>query len=653
MAVVFKQPLPYLYLAPETFGGAGISYQASDGLPLAAEPTVAAVDLALTAVETGFTRDAIVAILRLPHFRFLEGGEPIPREAIKALDQELSALRYLGGLGRLEELATGWGATEAWPALQAALRGSRDLAPLGDRAPASQQIHRLLAFLAAYATPIDQSGVCGARERRARAAIEEILIQLAAAHAVHHDALWRIEDLAGTLRRWIQRETFVWDTPGASGVHLLDDQAARYGEFDEITIVGLVENEWPEQPRRNIFFSSGLLKALGWPSEKDRRAAADSRFLDLLASPTGCVRLSTFATDEDEPVTRSVQLDLVSRAKLPATVAHVAPAAPVFLDELLACADVDLQELEGPTRQWAALRTSRPAGEAPEFHGSIGPQLPRSRSVSALETYVGCPFKFFAQQVLALAEEPDDEEVMGPRLQGRFVHEVFEVFFATWRKAGRRAIVPGNLNDARAMFAAVVERKLKPLPDGEAGLERTRLLGSSAAAGLGEAVLRMEAERPVDVIDRLLEYELKGPFTIATALGARQVELHGKADRLDLLGDGTFRLIDYKLGWPPNRRRALQLPIYGLCAEQQLARDRGTRWTLGEAVYLAFKGPRRVVPLFSSPSDREAVLADAQQRLADALDAIGRGQFPPAPDDVHRCDSCSFAAVCRKDYVSA
>jgi RecB family exonuclease len=129
------------------------------------------------------------------------------------------------------------------------------------------------------------------------------------------------------------------------------------------------------------------------------------------------------------------------------------------------------------------------------------------------------------------------------------------------------------------------------------------------------------------------------------------VAVRGKADRLDLLDDGTFRLIDYKLGWPPNRARALQLPIYGLCAEAELDGYRGRRWTLGEAAYLAFKGPKRVVPLFAEPADRHKVLADAQQRLADTLDGIGRGDFPPTPDDVYRCETCGFASVCRKDYV--
>ena len=78
---------------------------------------------------------------------------------------------------------------------------------------------------------------------------------------------------------------------------------------------------------------------------------------------------------------------------------------------------------------------------------------------------------------------------------------------------------------------------------------------------------------------------------------------------------------------------------------------RGRSWRLGEAVYLAFKGPRRVVPLFASDTDRVRVLADAQQRLVETVDAIARGDFPPAPDDVWRCETCSFSSVCRKDYV--
>jgi RecB family exonuclease len=291
------------------------------------------------------------------------------------------------------------------------------------------------------------------------------------------------------------------------------------------------------------------------------------------------------------------------------------------------------------------------AWSAPAFHGQTGAIEPRAWSVSALETYLGCPFKFFAQHVLKLEEEPDDEEVMDPRKQGQFVHEVFEQFFREWQQAGYGAIAPALLDDARTMFVQVVDRAAARLPGAEGALERTRLLGSPAAAGLGEAVFRMEAERPIGVVERLLEHELKGDFLIATGDGPRTVRLKGKADRLDLLEDGTFRLIDYKLGWPPDRRKALQLAIYAVCAEQRLAGRHGRNWTLREAVYLAFKGPRRVVPLFQSDEGRHDVLAGAQQRMADALDAIARGEFPPTPDDVFRCETCTFSSVCRKDYV--
>ena len=66
-AIVFKQPLPYIYLAPDTLGAVGIPYQIVDRLPLAAEPVATTVDLVLDAVETAFSRESLVALLKSPH----------------------------------------------------------------------------------------------------------------------------------------------------------------------------------------------------------------------------------------------------------------------------------------------------------------------------------------------------------------------------------------------------------------------------------------------------------------------------------------------------------------------------------------------------------------------------------------------------------
>jgi ATP-dependent helicase/nuclease subunit B len=647
-AIVYKNPLPYLYAAVEIFRSAGIPYQMSDALPLAAEPTSAALDLIIDAVSSRFSRATLIALLRSPHFVF---GAAVSRESVSALDRALSAARYLGELDRLERLTEDWGTGVSRPAMDAAVAIARALAPLTESHPASTQLSCLQAFWSVHARPIADDEPFAPRERRARAAIVEMLPSLAAVHAAHDDPAWTIDELGIAVRRWIEDQTFVPEHEPDAGVQLLDDQAVRYGDFDDVAIVGVVDQDWPERPRRNIFYPPALLKSLGWPSEKDRRAAGDARFLDLLTSASRRTLVSTFTLDEDAIVSRSMQLDEIPRARLSSVVREPFEDARVFADEALSLDPITFDPFQGDARAWAEMRTSRTSAGAPEFHGIARDIPPRPWSVSAIETYLDCPFKFFAQHVLKIDEEPEDQEVMDPRRQGHFVHDVFERFFAGWQSAGHRAVTPANLDLAREMFTAIVDRALERLPIAEAGLERTRLLGSPAAAGLGEAVLRMEAERPIAVVERLLEHKLTGDFTFATADGPRTIALRGKADRLDLLEDGTFRLIDYKLGWPPQRGRALQLPIYSLCAEQRLAGHKGKNWQLGEAAYLAFKGQKRVVPLFSNATDRAKVLAEAQQRLADTVDAIERGEFPPTPDDVWRCETCSFAAVCRKDYV--
>ena len=653
IAVVYKRPLPYLYLAPATLGAAGLQYETADALPLAAEPTAAAVDLLLDAVETGFSRESLVAMLRTPHFRIV--APPVSAASLSALDRALSEKRYLGDPARLEQIVEGWTDEATRNAAAGAIVVSRRLSPLADPAPASALLQRLASLLAELWRPLDRGDQFAVRDQRARSAVAEVIEALRAAHATYHDPQWTFADLAGAVRRSIEASTFAQQSSDAdrASVSLVDDQAARYGSFDEVVIVGLIENDWPEPGVRNIFYPPALLKTLGWPSEQDRHAAAEARFIDLLGSASHSTALSTFTLEDEAIVGRSALLDDVGRARLSAIADDNVASFPIFDADALLAEPIGLEQLAPEARQWATLRLRRPSADRPEFHGGAGPPKPRVWSVSGIETYLDCPFKFFARYVLQLDEEPEDEEVLDPRRQGQFVHAVFEDFFRAWQEGGRGGITPENLVEARRVFETVVDRQLEraTFSEAEAGLERTRLLGSPAASGLGEAVFRMEAERPVPVTARLLEYSVNGEITVKTQNGVRTVALRGKADRLDLLDDGTFRLIDYKLGWPPDRSRALQLPLYALAAEQRLENFRGRSYVLGEAAYLAFKGPRRVVPLFTTPGQRAEVISKAQERLTAALDAIGRGEFPPTPDDVYRCESCSFAAVCRKDYV--
>lgn len=635
IAVVFRRPLPYLYLARQVFGDARLPYQALDSLPLAAEPFAAAVDLIFAAIAAGFTRGSLVELLRSPHFALGDGGEPLSPSDVQALDRRLVKEKYLGGMERLAEFAP--------PPVIAAVA---ELQAAADAATAPEQIDGILDFIAAHERLPHQEDAWYTRHLRARSAVLSALTMLRDAHAQQDRERLTIAELSGGVRRWIEAQTFSPRT-GDSGVLLLDADAAPYADVDELRLVGVVESDWPERGARSIFYPQSLLAQLGWAGDQDRLSASRTRFQDLLRLARRRVSLSTFTLEEDAIVSPSSLLDDVDAVGLPIERLIPVPgaAAPVFVHDAL-MRDAAAAELDGAAAEWLALRGARTFDE-PRFRGLTGPRRPSVYAVSRVERYLECPFKYFAANVLRLPEERDEEAWMTPLERGHFVHEVFQGFFTEWQQHGRGAITAANVGEALALFDTVAERHLDSLPEGDRALERTLLLGSAAAAGLGERAFAFEIDDDVPVVERLLEFELDGRFRFNGPEGPREVALRSKSDRIDLLADGTLRIVDYKIGRAPEKKRSLQLPVYGACATQALAGRHGRTWTVSRAGYIAFREKTAFVEL-QNPAK---AIAEGEARLIEALDAIERGEFPVRPDEPFLCNWCQYASVCRKDYV--
>lgn len=657
--VVFARPLPYLYLARAQFDAARVPYECLDALPLAAEPAAAAVDLVLDFVAASASRRATTALLRSAHFGLVEGAR-VPLDAVHALDVALAEMGYDGDPVRLSLLVRAWSADacasadpgpaasrrRGTPAAAAADVLVSALHPLFAVAPASAHLDTLHAFLAKYvALPGDADLL--ERHLRGRTAILATLRSLAEAHRRHADVQWDVHDLAAAVRRWLEGQTFAPRT-GTGGVRLLDAAAARYGRCDDVHLVGLVEGEWPERERRNLFYAPALLQRLGWADDRNRSAAARGAFRDLLGLAARSTSVSTFLLDNDGLVEPSVLLDELARSGPPV---HPSPldATPVSSEEALLKRPVPPGVLEGAAARWLGLRLARSPGDLPRFHGSAAPVRRPVHSVGSLELYAGCPFRYFARHVLRLEEEIEDEDGLSPRERGTFIHEVLEAFYRRWDAEGLGSISPSSLEQARACFEEVLEPHLARLSPGDARLERARLLGSPVASGLADMVLRAEALHGTPVLGRLLEDRFEGVFVIEGSQEHRQVALRGTVDRIDLLADGSLRLIDYKSSLPA---RPLQLAVYAITAVQRLRGHRGRDWSLGEVAYVVFGGGRGVVPVGRRGEERARRLAEAQQRLIEAVDGIERGDFPPRPSPPALCTSCAWAGVCRKDYVA-
>ena len=97
---------------------------------------------------------------------------------------------------------------------------------------------------------------------------------------------------------------------------LLDAQAARYGEFDEVFLVGLVEGEWPQRSSKSIFYPASLLSQLDWPDSRVALAGERAAFQDLMGLARRQVHLSTFELENDAIVGPSVFLEDADRLGL-------------------------------------------------------------------------------------------------------------------------------------------------------------------------------------------------------------------------------------------------------------------------------------------------------------------------------------------------
>ncbi len=644
-AIVFQRPLPYLYLARQVFPAGGVPYQTLDALPLAAEPFAAAVDLIFSFAASEGSRASVMEMLRSPHWKFSgAGGQPLERRDVAAADRRLRELKYSGGWDRLASLSG------ERAALAAANDAAVSLQPLWSGRTASEQISTLLAFIREHER-LPRAGDPGyERHLRARGAIVSALEDLRAAHAAHDDEPLALSDLVGAVRRWIEGQTFSPRT-GSRGVRLADSVAAAFADLDEVRLVGLVESDWPERSSRSIFYPTALLSQLGWPAEADRLTAARARFRDLLTLPSARLSVSTFTLEDDAIVQPSPLLEELESAGMTLETAPPRPDARVFVHDALAERAIDAAALGGQAGAWLTVRAGRSSPAEGMFHGETGARDAGVYAVSHVERYLDCPFKYFAAHVLRLQEERADESGLTPQERGQFLHGVFEQFFTDWHAAGRRAITTANFDDALAMFERVADERLATLGEADRALERNYLLGSAASAGLAARAFTFEVEQGTEVVERLLEYTLEGTFSFEDADGAaRQIAVRAKADRIDLLEDGTLRIIDYKLTRAPKPSRALQLPVYGACARQHLDGRHGRSWSVSSAGYVAFREKHPFVALGSSSSLEEA-LASGQQRFLAAVEAIEAGTFPPRPDEPFICTRCGYAMVCRKDYV--
>lgn len=528
----------------------------------------------------------LVALLTHPLVRQGEGRAAWLEQA-RALDLALRGPRPGPGLEPLRRLAARKGFAEWWQGVE------EMLAPLLALAEADG-LAGMLDTLADRALALCGPDLWGGTDGRALATFVDDLREAA------RDACTPVapRDLPTVLRDAMDRVSVRPAWGGHPRVAIYGLLEARMSRADLMICAGLTEGTWPASPSPDPLLPPPVLRALGVPGADFRIGLSAHDLAGAMGAPE--VVLSWADRDAGAPVVPSR-----------------------FVLRVIGM----LGDLADAHRETEAVRLARAIDEAPRALPYPRPRpMPDAArrkvpiAVTGLDRLRGDPYQFYASAIMGLRSlDPLDAEPSAA-WKGTAVHDILKAWHREGEPQGRLLDIAGRELDA--MSAHPLMRHLW----------RPRLM--AALAWIEQRIAAQGTEGR-----RVLASEEPGEMTL------RGVRIHGRADRIDRLPDGTLAVIDYKTGRPPSGRMvkegfALQLGLIGLIAEAggfrgvegeaagfeywSLARDTKAK----DAIRFGFveepipEGARKTgIP-------REDFLAETRRYLDDAIDRWILGDEP-------------------------
>lgn len=529
----------------------GITADDSAGEPLAETPAAAFLRLIGRMVAEGFAPVPLLAVLKHP---LCAGGMDRTDWVVAARQLERAALRGprpapgLAGLRasvRAVKADALPGVAALLDALDAALAGFTDLPDAPARPPADLLRAHMDAAEALAATPDLPGGLRlyageeGEPLARHLHDLTEALPHLPPIAPADWPDLFEAA-LTGPVAPSLRATRGRGDAahPRIAILGLLE---ARLQSFDRVVLGALEENAWPQATDPGPWMSRPMRAAFGLPEPEARigRVAAD--FLFAAAAAPQAV-LSTAARRGGSPTVPARWL--------------------VRLDTFLAGQD-GLALAVSPAAAWAAaLDAPEAVTPAPRPAPAPPPALrPRRLTVSDAALLIADPYAFYARRVLRLNPLKDLEEEVGAIDYGMLVHAAMAGFL--------RAIGtgwPGPVA-ARMAWEKAAEAAL------DAYRDRPGILAfwTPRLANIGAFVLEQEAGLRAPGALRACLVEVKGQAMLRLPGG--DIEVEARADRLDQLPAGGWRVVDYKTGTVPRPKDLLgggapQLPIEAWLLEQ-------------------------------------------------------------------------------------
>ncbi|MEX2303834.1 MAG: PD-(D/E)XK nuclease family protein [Bryobacterales bacterium] len=405
---------------------------------------------------------------------------------------------------------------------------------------------------------------------------------------------------------------------------------ARQWEIPIAFVCGLVERQFPRYYPQDLFFPDEdrrRLRKQGFQLRTSGEREREERFLYDIATTRATEKLVLTHARRDER-----EQPLLRSFLLPADYNNDRPTAPVRVREQAASFD---------PKKPPALKHPELLQEILARHASFSP--------SSLETYLQCPFQFFAGKTLRLKGPPDDpERRLDPLVVGSIIHRAIANWSATPDQPIDRALdaVLDETLETRSIRKSFHTEMLRY----NLRTDLARFVSETLSRPLGDpAGQKREAEVRYVIDD------------------TEQLFINGRIDRYDVFGDNFGLIVDYKYS-SENRVETivkehgqgmrLQAPLYLLGLERNLGiRPAGMRfWGLRRKTTVMGWVVDGLFPKDQLLTGDEALSAEQFQEKLDravqtalqAIREIRAGRIEVEPVDRGFCSRfCDFRAVCR------
>ena len=437
-------------------------------------------------------------------------------------------------------------------------------------------------------------------------------------------------DALSNLRQLLINTGFQPQTPEVP-IQVLGVNGVAGMQFDHLWIMGLQEEVWPPRAEPNPFIPVKLQRNLHMPD-----ASAEDKLEQA-------IRLTDRLIHSSPDIVLSFPLNDRGRSLRPSTL-------------IKSYIDSNQQPVNREIINYAAIMVT--SGNTEKIYDNQAPAIHAGAAVSGgaalFRDQAACPFRAFARHRL-YADGLDSKDIGLDALdRGNIIHKVMQKL---WKELdGHATLVRKKQHDLDVLISDVITGTINEFRE-------------KYPLTFTERFSRLEFERLHVLVNQMLVLERqRQPFSVKHCellhtFKFNNIEIRTRIDRIDVLADGRYVIIDYKtsdpkiMAWFGDRPDEPQLPLYAISTDGEVAAIAFARIRRGEAGFIGLTEVEGVLPGVKTVADTTGVkdiIPDWETLISQWHECLNRlaagyrdGNAVVDPKNVNSCLYCDLHSLCR------